>query len=79
MVEKGGHLQEIGQMQIMQITCTFVYMLHVQVHMVQDLCAGFSLENAITDQFTPPPFSMLHLSLAKCISVEMKHGNGLCL
>ena len=50
-----------------------------QVHMGQDLYAGFSLENAITDQFTPPHFSMLRLSLAKCTWVEMKHGNGLCL
>lgn len=39
----------------------------------------FSLENAITDQFTPPHFSMLHLSLAKCTWIEMKHGDGLCL
>ena len=47
--------------------------------MGQDLCPGFSLEIAITDQFTPPHLSMLHLSLAKCTWVEMKHGNGLCL
>lgn len=51
-----------------------------QLHMGQDLYAGFfPQENAITDQFTPPHFSMLHLSLAKCTWVEMKHGNGLCL
>lgn len=39
----------------------------------------FSQGNAITDQFTPPRFSMLHLSLARCTCVEMKHGNGLSL
>lgn len=47
--------------------------------MGQDMRSGFSLENAITDQFTPPHLSMLHLSLAMCTWVEMKHGNGLCL
>lgn len=47
--------------------------------MGQDLCASSSLENAITDQFTPPHLSMLHLSLAKCTWFEMKRGNGLCL
>ncbi len=47
--------------------------------MGQDLCSGFSLENAITDQFTPPHFSILHLYSAKCTWFEMKHGNGLCL
>lgn len=47
--------------------------------MGQYLCAGFSLENAITDQFTPSHLSMLNLSLAKCTWVEMMHGNGLRL
>lgn len=47
--------------------------------MGQDLCARFSPEKAITDQFTPPHFSMLHLSPAKSTWAEMKHGNGLCL
>lgn len=33
-----------------------------QVHLGQDLCSGFSIENAIMEQFTLPHFSMLHLS-----------------
>lgn len=49
------------------------------MHTRQDLCSGFSLENAIMDQFTPPHFSVLHLSLAKCTWAEMKHGDGRCL
>ena len=51
----------------------------LQMHTRQDLCSGFSLENAIMDQFTPPHFSVLHLSLAKCTWAEMKHGDGRCL
>lgn len=49
--------------------------------MGRDLCAFWfffpsSPEDAITDQFTPRHLSMLHLSLAKCTWIEMKHGNG---
>lgn len=44
--------------------------------MGQDVRAGFSLGNAITHQFTPPHVPMLHLSLAKCTWVEMRHGDG---
>lgn len=65
-------------MQIVRKTCTCVGVAQ-QVHMRQDLCSGFSLENAIMDQFTPPHLSMLHLSLGKSTWVEMKHGNGPCL
>lgn len=36
-----------------------------QVHMGQYLCEGFSLENAITNQFTHSHLSMLHLSLTQ--------------
>lgn len=78
-MEKDWHLHEIA----LNANCADNVHICVgvaqQVHMGQDLCAGFSLENAITDQFTPPHFSMLRLSLAKCTWVEMKHGNGLCL
>lgn len=66
------HLHEYAQMQ----TCVGVTL---QVHMGQDLRAGFSLESAITDQFTPPHVSMLHLSLAESTWVEMRHGDGPCL
>lgn len=48
----------------------------LQMHMGQDVRAGFSLGNAITHQFTPPHVPMLHLSLAKCTWVEMRHGDG---
>lgn len=44
--------------------------------MGQDVRAGFSLGNGITHQFTPPHVPMLHLSLAKCTWVEMRHGDG---
>lgn len=43
------------------------------------VCRFVSLENAITDQFTPSHLPLLNLSFAKCSWVEMMHGDGLCL
>lgn len=53
-----------------------MWVLTLQVRMGQDLCLGFSLENAIMVQFTPPRVPVPHLSLAKCTWVEMRHGDG---